>query len=396
MVHPSNRVYPLNSVWLSPFWRCFALMAFLVLSGCAQESGESSGSGEAALKTGQAQETSAAQPAPVTLHTLANQTWTGSIAAFGVVEALEEVNVAAELSGTVASVHINEGDRVQAGQLLLTLDARKRELAQQQVKQQVQQSRTALREARLKLNRRLDLAKKESISKEVLDSAQLAVDGASAAYQQAVATLQLAERELADTNILSPTDGLVDIKAVEVGEAVQAGSSLITLQADASLRVHTWVSEADIAHLRAGNAASVTTIGLPGRVFAAVVEWVGVNADAATGNFPVKLILTDPNQILRPGMTASVTIAGISVPNALLLPEAALIDRQRKRVVFVVEQGVARLREPLLAAGFSNRLQIIDGLVPGEQVVTAGQERLRDGTPVRIQVKQPDSANMGR
>lgn len=384
MAQPISGVFSLSSLCANFSRWALAPTAVLLLSACAQEAAEPPSSMEATKQNTPAE----SQPVPVTAHVLANQTWQGSIAAFGVIEALEEVNVAAELSGTVASIHINEGDRVQAGQLLLTLDARKRELAQQQVKQQVQQSRTALQEARLKLDRRLDLAKKESISKEVLDSAQLAVDGASAAYQQAVARLRLAERELADTNILSPTDGLVDVKAVEVGEAVQAGSSLITLQADASLRVHTWVSEADIAHVRAGNAASVTTVGLPGRVFAAVVEWVGVNADAATGNFPVKLILTDPNQRLRPGMTASVTIEGISVPNALLLPEAALIDRQRRRVVFVVENGVAHLREPLLAAGFSNRLQIIDGLDVGEQVVISGQERLREGSTVQIQPVQ--------
>lgn len=361
-----------------------ALAAFLLLSAaCADEAVETAA--ESSAPSSSATADTVATAAPVTVHTLQTQTWQGSIAAFGVIEALEEVSVAAELSGTVHSIHVNEGDRVTAGQLLLTLDARKRELAQQQVKQQVQQSRTALREARLKLDRRLDLAKKESISKEVLDSAQLAVDGASAAYQQAMAALALAERELADTRIVSPTDGLVDIKAVEVGEPVQAGASLITLQADASLRVHTWVSEADIAHLRAGNAASVETVGLPGRSFAAVVEWVGVNADAATGNFPVKLILTDPNQVLRPGMTASVTIEGISVPNALLLPERALVDRQRRRVVFVVEKGIAHQREPLLAAGFSNRLQIIAGLSAGDQVVIAGQSRLRDRSPVRLQ-----------
>lgn len=383
MVQRSQRARPMGvapdvclprlrlSRWLTP-----ALV--LLLSACAEKAAEPA---QAPLP-----DTAVQESAPVTVATtgLAPETWQGSIAAFGVIEALEEVNVAAELSGTVQSIHVNEGDRVKAGQLLLSLDARKRELAVQQVRQQVQQSRTALREARLKLDRRLDLARKESISKEVLDSAQLAVDGASAAYQQAVAALQLAERELADTDIVSPTDGLVDVKSVEVGEPVQAGASLITLQADAKLRVHTWVSEADIAHIRAGGSASVEAVSLPGRSFTAVVEWVGVNADSATGNFPVKLILGDANPRLRPGMTASVVIEGVSIPNVLLLPESALVDRDRRRVVFVVQDGIAHVREPLLAAGFSNRLQILDGLQAGEQVVIAGQSRLVDGSTVRI------------
>lgn len=352
-----------------------AITALLGLVACS--------AGDSAMQT---LDTPVAPVAPaavaVEVYTLQAQTWQGSINAFGVIEALEEVTVAAELSGTVKAVHVNEGDRVVAGQLLMELDAQKRELALQQVKQQAQQARTALQEARQKLERRLNLAERKTISKEILDTAQLAVDSATSALRQALASEQLAERELADTRILSPTPGLVDIKTVEVGEPVQAGARLFTLQAVQSLRVHTWVSEADIANIRAGGSARVAASGLVGSEFQATVEWVGVNADPATGNFPVKLILTDPAKRLRPGMTASVILDSVQVPNALLLPESALVDRNRRRVVFVVEDGVAQIREPLLAAGFSNRLHIIDGLSSGDRVITSGQALLLDGTQV--------------
>jgi RND family efflux transporter MFP subunit len=241
-----------------------------------------------------------------------------------------------------------------------------------------------LQEARLKLQRRRNLAEKETISREVLDNAQLTVDASTAAYQQAVASQQLAVRELADTRIVSPTEGLVEIQAVEVGEPVQAGVSLVTLQAVQGLRVHTWVSEADIVQVHAGGPALVTASGLAGREFEASIEWVGVNADPATGNFPVKLILAGDTESLRPGMTASAELQGISVHDALLLPESALVDRDRRRVVFVVKQSVAHMKEPLLAAGFSNRLHVLQGLAPGDQVVVAGQSQLLDGATVSI------------
>lgn len=320
----------------------------------------------------------------VTVAELKPQSWQSTVSTFGVLEALEEVNVAAELSGTVAAVHINEGDRVKAGQLLLELDPRKRQLAVEQADQQVQHASAALKEAQLKLQRRRNLSAQETISREDLDSAQLAVDLATAAYQQALASAQLAQRELADTRIFSPTDGLVDVRAVEVGEPVQVGASLVTLQAVHGLRVQTWVSEADIARIRAGAPARVTVSGLAGREYAATVEWVGVNADPATGNFPLKLILTGDTDALRPGMTASAQLQGISVPDALLLPEQALVDRNRRRMVFVVEDGVAHLREPLLAAGFSNRLQILAGLAAGDKVVVSGQALLLDGDAVTV------------
>ena len=325
----------------------------------------------------------------VTVQELNIQVWQGNIRTFGVVEALEEVNVAAELSGTVRAVHVNEGDPVEAGQLLLELDPQKRQLALQQSEQQVNRTRAALEEAQLKLQRRRNLSEQETISKEVLDNAQLTVDAATATYQQALVSQQLAERELADTRIYSPTTGLVDIQAVEVGEAVMVGASLITLQAMQELRVHTWVSEADIRHIRAGGKARVIASGLAGREFQGSIEWVGVSADPDTGNFPVKLILTDETDTLRPGMTATAVLEGINIPDVLLLPESALVDRDRRRVVFIVEQdglqNIARLREPLLAAGFGHRLHILDGVAPGDLVVTSGQRQLLEGTTVNIQ-----------
>ena len=330
----------------------------------------------------------AATPPVVSVQVIQSREWQGTVGTFGVVEALEEISVAAELSGTVKAVHVDEGDRVEAGQLLLELDPHKRQLALEQAGQQVQRARATLEEARLKLQRRRNLAEKETISREVLDNAQLAVDAATAAYQQAVASEQLAQRELADTRIFSPTAGLVDIQAVEAGEPVAAGASLITLQAVAGLRVQTWVSEADIGNIRAGADARVTVSGLAGREYGASVEWVGVNADPATGNFPVKLIITDDAEALRPGMTARAELDGVSVPDALLLPEGALVDRQRRRVVFVVEEGRARMREPLLAAGFNNRLQILSGLSVGDQVVIDGHTLLVDGSEVTVRVAE--------
>jgi RND family efflux transporter MFP subunit len=365
-----------GNTWPASLRSLLLVTLTLVLGACSEEPAPA------------AEESTVAPVVNVTVQKLKTQVWQGSIRTFGVVEAQEEVNVAAELSGTVETVHVNEGDRVKIGQLLLELDSQKQGLALQQAGQQVNGARAALDEARLKLQRRRNLSEQETISKEVLDNALLAVDAATATYQQALVSQQLAERELADTRIFSPTAGLVDIQAVEVGEAVIVGASLITLQAMQGLRVHTWVSEADIRHIRAGGKARVIASGLAGREFRGSIEWVGVSADPDTGNFPVKLILTDETDTLRPGMTATAVLEGINIPDVLLLPESALVDRDRRRVVFIVEEdpqrSVARMREPMLAAGFGQRLHILDGVAPGDLVVISGQERLLEGTVVSI------------
>jgi membrane fusion protein (multidrug efflux system) len=324
----------------------------------------------------------------VSITTLQTQSWRGTVRSFGVIEALEEVDVAAELSGTVIAVHINEGDRVEEGQLLLELDAEKRRLAVNQAENEVEQAKAALDESRLRLERRRNLAQKDTISEEVLDNAQLSVDRASAAYQQAVAARQLAQRELADTRIISPIGGLVDILSVKAGEPVQAGAGLVSLQAVDALRVQTWVSEFDVSYLRAGSPVRVFPSALPGRDLSARIEWVGVAADKQTGNFPVKLVMSSGWEALRPGMTVSVEMEAEEISGALTLPEQAVVDYHRRRVVFVEENGVARVREPVLAAGLSNKLLVLSGLSAGDRVITQGQFRLVEGAPVHVRTAE--------
>jgi membrane fusion protein (multidrug efflux system) len=123
---------------------------------------------------------------------------------------------------------------------------------------------------------------------------------------------------------------------------------------------------------------------MPYREFSARIQWVGVNADNATGNFPVKLILETGADILRPGMTVSTQMQTGEIPGALLLPENALVDHERRRVVFIEENGVAKIREPVLAAGLSNKLIVLSGLAPGDKIIVSGQRHLIDGAQVLV------------
>ncbi len=310
------------------------------------------------------------------------------ITTFGVVEGLEDVDIAAEMSGTVTRVIVREGDAVAAGDVLLELNDEKAEYKLTQARQAAEQASVLLDEARLRYQRRQDLAESDTISKEDLDSARLRLLAVDASHQKARAALQLAERELADASVRSPSDGLVDQRFIEPGEPVTMGTPLLSLQVVHTMRVHTWVSEADVFSLRAGNKAKVTLSGLPQREFEAVVAWVGVNADAATGNFPVKLLLQDESDRIRPGMTATAHIEGLEIDDMLVLPESALVDRDRRRVVFVAvredDKTVARLREPRLAAGFANRLVVLAGVVVGERVIVSNQAQLTDGRGVEL------------
>lgn len=323
-------------------------------------------------------------PITVAVHTLKNEQWRGQIKTFGVVEAAEEINLSLDFSGVIKTVRVNEGQRISKGQLLIELDQEKRALQLQQASESVAQAKAALDEAFLNLERRKKLAQQQIISQEVLDNAQLALSKAQAQYRETIAAQQLAQRELNDSQIYSPVNGAVDVKAVEPGENVQAGTTLLTLQAVDTLRVQTWVSEKDVSLIRNGGLAQVELTGLPGKQFSATVESVGVNAHSETGNFSVKLIIEQGSDFIRPGMTASITILGIELTNMLILPEQALVDRNRKRVVFVVNNNFATLKEPLLSAGLGNQIFILSGLTSGEQLIVSSLDSIVDGTPVAI------------
>lgn len=336
-------------------------------------------------------ETKAPQVLTVQTYTLSAAPWQGKVRAFGVVQAAEEVDVSVDFSGVVKAVHVDEGERIQRGQLLLELDPKKQQLRVQQARQAMERSLAAMDEARLNLERRQQLAEKKTVSREVLDNAKLALTRAAAQYRESMAVLQIAERELAESKLYSPVDGLVDKKTVETGEAVMAGAMLLKLQAVDSLEVQVWISEGDIAYLYLGAEADLTLNGLPGSVFTATVDSIGINADPRTGNFPVKLIFNQGALPARPGMTATVSIKGVTFADSLELPEALLVDRDRRRVVFVYRDGKVHQVEPVLGAGSAGRLLVLSGLQSGDQIIASSLDRMLDGMTVQRIADEPEA-----
>lgn len=325
-----------------------------------------------------------ARPVPVEVATLASREWQGVVTAFGVVQAAEQIDISLDFSGVVKRVLVEEGDSVERGQLLLELDTEKQQLRVKQAAEAVQKAQSAMEEARLNLERRRKLAERETVSREVLDNAELALNRAAADYREALASHLLAERILAESRVTSPVDGVVEQESVESGEAVMAGTNLLTLQAADSLEVRAWIGEGDVPYINKGDPATVSLASLPGQAFEAIVGSVGVNAHPSTGNYPVELIIEPEAGLVRPGMTATVDIQGVRYPDVLLLPETGLVDRGRRKVVFVVRDGVARRIEPVLGAGFSDRLLILSGLEAGDQVIVSNLQRVLDGKAVEV------------
>ena len=306
------------------------------------------------------------------------------ISCFGVIDAAQEIVITADFSERVKKVHFEEGDRIKAGQLLIELDRRKQELRLARSRTSLKQAKATLTNVQTTLKRQEILYAKRNIALSKLEETQLAFKTARARYEEALAAVQLGERELADRRITSPAAGQVVKRSVEPGETVSPGAPLIVIQVVDAVRVITFVTEKDINHLNLGSEATVTTPGVQGRTYLARIESLGTKADPDTGSFSVKLAIPNTEGLLRPGMTARVSLQGLKYRDAILIPDSALVDRNRRRVVFKVVEGKAVEVEPVVALSTVDVVHIISGLQAGDQLIVEGIANIVDGTPVKV------------
>lgn len=325
----------------------------------------------------------------VTTHILEPVDWQLAFTAYGHFETTEEIVITVDFSGTVESVAFRDGQNVKAGDLLIELDDHKQQLRVRQSRANLESARAELEKSRETYFRYRDLMSKGALSKEQLKESQANYERSRAGVEEAEAALALAQQDLRETRIISPVDGVIESKSVEPGQTVLPGNPLAIVQVTDTLRVVTFVSEREVNQLRLGDEAVVITPAVPGREFQARVELVGSDADPNTGNFPVKLTVHNSDRALRPGMSAQISMQGIVRSNTLVVDKNHLVDRNRRRVAFIVEQGVAREVEPSFAASAGDELPVLAGLNPGDELITSHLELMSDGKAVVVADKHP-------
>jgi len=267
-----------------------------------------------------------------------------TVTATGSVQPTTQVDVSSELSGALAEVAVDFNDRVEVGQVLARLDDSKltdqiltAEAQLQAARASLEQAEAAVREAEVtytsqnELDKRGQSTRLKMIAVEVArDRALAVVDGAKAEVALAQARLSEARTELGKATIRSPISGVVLNRAAEPGQIVAASLNapvLFTLAEDlARMELRVDVDEADIGRVAVGNEATFTVDAFPGRSFPAVITTVRYAPETTDGVVTYKAILSVDNSegLLRPGMTATATIAVRVVEDTLRVPGAAL------------------------------------------------------------------------
>jgi membrane fusion protein (multidrug efflux system) len=290
--------------------------------------------------------------------------------AVGSLRSNESVLLRPEVAGRIAQIGFRDGAGVRRGQLIVALDASVNEA-------EVAQARAEYELALSSLKRTEDLARQNFIS----SSAQ---EQAASNVQVSAAKLKLAEARLAKMKIVAPFDGVVGIRNVSVGDYVKDGTDLVNIEDVGTLKVDFRLPERSFAQIRVGQPVEVTADALPNERFRGALEAINPRIDAAGRSLEVRAKLANPERKLRPGMFVRVRVIVGSRADALLVPEEAIVPLGEDFYVFRIENGAAKRIKVKTGVRRDAKVEIVEGLAAGDQVVTAGMRLVRDGQPVKV------------
>ncbi len=281
-----------------------------------------------------------------------------------------EADVVTKTSGVVLQIMVEEGDRVQAGQVLARLDSDRQRLA-------LKQSEANLRKLENDFKRQEELIGRKLISQDVFDRSRYDLDTQRASYE-------IAKLELSYAEIRAPIGGVVSKRMVKVGNLIQLNQPLFKIDDFDPLEAMINVPEREMRLIQAAQPVQMLVDALPGTVFTGSVARVSPVVDASTGTFRVVAQFKDDSGQLRSGMFGRVRVVYDQRADALVVPRSALVGDDKDASVFVVEADVAKRRKVKLGYADGGQVEVVDGIAEGEQVVTLGQAALRDGAKVQV------------
>jgi len=214
-------------------------------------------------------------------------------------------------------------------------------------------------------------------------AAEAAVRQAEAALAQQQAALELQTVNLGETQITAPFDGIVAERLATAGAVVQVSTPVFTLiSRDTEIALN--VEEAAISRFREGGNASFSVNAYPGETFQGSVTSIFPTGDSRSRTFTVKVKPADPTGKLKPGMYAQLSVTLDSRTNVTVVPRDAILLRNDKPFIFVINENVAALRPLELGLGDDRKVEVKTGVQPDESIVISGQATLRDKDAVRI------------
>lgn len=315
--------------------------------------------------------------------------------AVGTVRAVQTSTLAAQMMGNITQIRVREGDHVQRGQVLATIDESqpraaldRATAAQSASRQQLAASETDLALAESTLKRFQTLYERKSVSPQEFDEVKARRDAAfarrdmaSADLAQAKAALAQAQTMLSYTSIRAPFDGIVTEKKIDSGVLASPGMPLFTVEDVRRYRLEASVNETDLAYVRIGQSVPVLVDALGDTEFKGRIVEIVPAADPGSRSFLIKVELT-PDTRLRSGLFGHAEFTR-GQRESMLVPRTAIVDRGQLQAVFILDQNqIAALHYVTLGKPVKDQVEVLAGLQPGDRLVVQPGSLELDGKQI--------------
>jgi membrane fusion protein, multidrug efflux system len=328
-----------------------------------------------------AQQFAAMQPPPEAVTTIVatQEQWPTTISVIGTVAPVQGVTVSADLPGIVDRIAFDSGKSVAQGDVLVQLDTK-------QEQAQLAAAEAQLELARLNFERMQGLIGQDAVSRAEYDAA-------AAAHKQAEARIHEIRAAIERKTIRAPFSGVLGIRQVNLGQYLSGGDPVVPLQSLNPIYVNFGVPQHDIAQIRIGRSVRITATDLGDVAFTGRVTAIDSIADQTTRNIQVQATLTNTAGRLRPGMFVQTQVIVGETQRVIALPASAINYAPYGDSVFVVaemknEQGqpYRGVRQQVVKVGAArgDQIAVLSGINPGDEVVTSGVFKLRNGAAIQI------------
>ena len=361
------------------FGLIIGLAVLLGLTGCSR-GGDAEGSSDDSEESadagndeddedGEGRRNRESDPVPVEVAPATQRRIAASYSGTANLEVPADAQVVAKTSGVLLRVLVEEGDVVEAGQVLAQLDPARPRL-------EAARAEATMRRLQANYDRSKELFERKLVSADANDQLRFEFEAAKAAYE-------LAKLELSYTTITAPISGVIAERMAKPGNLIALNAPLYRIVDNSRLEAVLNVPEREMRTMKAGLPIRMVVDALAGEVFQGEVDRISPVVDAQTGTFRVVGVFRGQPQ-LKPGMFGRLNIVYDEREAALTVPRVALVEGAGESAVFVVEDGKAVRR--VLRLGYVNGefAEVLEGLKAGESVITQGRVAVRDGAPVEV------------
>ncbi len=336
------------------------MAAVLAATGCGD-------GGNASDDTSAVEETLSAN---VVTREVQTQAFVNHLRLVGEIKPVQRVTVSIEATGKVTHLAVEKGESVEQNAVLARLE-------DELLRAASDEAEAVLNASDLTLRNQKRLFEQKALAESVYLDTKYRHDMNMARHQQA-------QTYLSKTVIRAPISGVVDRRALEVGELATPGRELLELVDIDRVKIVTGVPERHLKHVAANTPAALTFPAYPDVILEANISYIGTTLDPDSRTIPVEILLNNPGHRLKPEMAATIRVVKDDIPEAIVIPQDAVIDTDQGRIVFLADRNVARSVPITLGSTSGDQVVVESGLSVGDSLIVVGHRNLVNGESIQV------------